>query len=57
MTIETELELFEKILGIPWYGKVVRGAYMDRERYLAKRNNVPSPIWDSYEETGDSYNR
>lgn len=34
---------------------MVRGAYMDEERLLAKKNNIESPICDSFELTTESY--
>ena len=37
--------------------KVVRGAYMEKERKLAKLGNYPDPVDDSYEATGEMYNR
>jgi proline dehydrogenase len=36
--------------------KLIRGAYMNEERNLAKENHYESPIWDSLEETHDCYN-
>ncbi|ODM98245.1 putative proline dehydrogenase 2 [Orchesella cincta] len=56
-TILKELEVTKNLLGVNWYGKIVRGAYMDRERYLAAKKQAPSPICDSYEATSDSYNQ
>lgn len=45
-----------RMLGINLGIKLVRGAYMNEERTLAERNNYPSPIWSSIEETHKSYN-
>jgi hydroxyproline oxidase len=56
-TIKAELQAVTKEIGVNWFGKIVRGAYMDRERYLAKKRGYESPIWDSYEETNKSYNK
>lgn len=56
-TVDLELEVMMNLLGTNWYGKIVRGAYMDRERYLAKKKGVPSPICESYEDTSRSYNK
>lgn len=36
--------------------KLVRGAYMDKERKVAQKEGRPSPIHDSWEDTNDSYN-
>jgi proline dehydrogenase len=36
--------------------KLVRGAYMNEERQLAKDLGYESPIWDSIEETHKCYN-
>ena len=37
--------------------KLVRGAYMESERYLAKERGYPSPIHDTIQETHDCYNK
>ncbi|XP_062523807.1 proline dehydrogenase 1, mitochondrial-like [Corticium candelabrum] len=37
--------------------KVVRGAYMDSERVLAKRTKTPDPIHATYEDTNVAYDR
>lgn len=31
--------------------KLIRGAYMNEERRLAKANNYESPVWDTIEQT------
>ncbi|KAG7492222.1 hypothetical protein MATL_G00011490 [Megalops atlanticus] len=36
--------------------KLVRGAYMDKERKLANQERRPDPIHESWEHTNDSYN-
>ncbi|XP_056157651.1 hydroxyproline dehydrogenase [Lampris incognitus] len=36
--------------------KLVRGAYMDKERKLAEKEGRPDPIHQSWEDTNDSYN-
>ncbi|KAM3860054.1 hydroxyproline dehydrogenase [Diretmus argenteus] len=36
--------------------KLVRGAYMDKERKMAEREGRPVPIHESWEDTNDSYN-
>lgn len=55
--IDIELDVIDNLLGNNWYAKIVRGAYMDRERYLAKIKGLPSPICESYEETSASFDR
>ena len=37
--------------------KIVRGAYMEKERKLSKLGGYPDPVNDSYESTGEMYNR
>lgn len=36
--------------------KLVRGAYMVMERERAARKGVPSPIWDTVDQTHAAYN-
>eukprot|EP00344_Euplotes_crassus_P007948 CAMPEP_0196995378 /NCGR_PEP_ID=MMETSP1380-20130617/1503_1 /TAXON_ID=5936 /ORGANISM="Euplotes crassus, Strain CT5" /LENGTH=473 /DNA_ID=CAMNT_0042411035 /DNA_START=106 /DNA_END=1527 /DNA_ORIENTATION=+ len=36
--------------------KIVRGAYMNEERRLASKKNYESPIWETIEDTHESYN-
>ncbi|XP_028287696.1 hydroxyproline dehydrogenase [Parambassis ranga] len=36
--------------------KLVRGAYMDKERMLAEKEGCPDPIHQCWEDTNDSYN-
>ena len=36
--------------------KLVRGAYMNEEREIAKKQNVESPVWDNIEATHKCYN-
>ena len=39
------------------YGvKLVRGAYMEQERVLAREKGYPDPIWPSKTDTDDCYN-
>jgi len=45
-----------KALGYNLGVKLIRGCYMVEERELAKEGNYASPIWDSIEETHESYN-
>ena len=37
--------------------KIVRGAYMEKERKLAKLKGYLDPVNDSYDKTGEMYNR
>ena len=43
--------------GIYFGAKVVRGAYLERERFLASENGYEDPVNPSYETTGAMYNR
>ncbi|KAJ3256465.1 hypothetical protein HK103_005463 [Boothiomyces macroporosus] len=43
--------------GYPLGMKLVRGAYMDQERKLAKENGYESPIHDTIEDTHNAYNQ
>ena len=54
-TIPMEMQASQRFgfnLGI----KLIRGAYMNEERELAAQQGVPSPVWDSIEETHACYN-
>ena len=55
-TISTEMEVVRS-LGACFGAKIVRGAYMDKERKLAKLHGYEDPVNDSYEATGEMYNR
>ena len=44
-------------LGVCFGAKLVRGAYLARERQLAQQEGRASPVCDSYEETGANYTR
>ena len=37
--------------------KVVRGAYLERERFLAAENGYEDPVHPTYELTGEMYNQ
>ncbi|XP_014671223.1 PREDICTED: proline dehydrogenase 1, mitochondrial-like [Priapulus caudatus] len=50
----TDYELSQKI-GFGFGAKIVRGAYIDQERDLAKQKGVPDPIYDSFEATSLAY--
>lgn len=41
--------------GYQWGGKIVRGAYILQERATAQEYHYTSPIWPTYEETGECY--
>ena len=56
-TATSEMNVVMKEIGVNWYGKIVRGAYMDRERFLAEKHGYPSPVCDNYAATNDSYNK
>jgi hypothetical protein len=43
--------------GLGFSAKLVRGAYMDKERMLAYKHGYPSPINDTYEDTTDTYHK
>ena len=36
--------------------KIVRGAYMEKERKLAAKKGYPDPVNDTYEDTSSMYN-
>ncbi|CAN7985195.1 unnamed protein product [Ixodes pacificus] len=44
-------------LGVSFGVKLVRGAYMDSERKRALSAGHPSPVFGTYEETNNNYNR
>jgi proline dehydrogenase len=52
--IRNEVET-SKILGYNLGIKLIRGAYMNEERTLAKEFNYESPIFESMEETHKCY--
>ena len=53
--IDIELEAC-KHLGTNFMVKIVRGAYMEEERELAKKHGYESPIWDTIDGTHSCYN-
>jgi len=55
-TISTEMDIVEK-RGSCFGAKVVRGAYMEKERKLAKMHGYPDPVNDTYEDTCAMYDR
>lgn len=44
-------------LGVTFGAKIVRGAYLDRERSLSVEGNYPDPTNPSYEATTALYDR
>ena len=55
-TVTSEMEVVEGF-GRSFGAKIVRGAYMDKERKLARERGYEDPVNDSYEATGEMYNR
>jgi len=45
-----------QVLGYNLGIKLIRGAYMNEERGLAKESNNESPVWDTIDETHACYN-
>ncbi|XP_071163980.1 hydroxyproline dehydrogenase-like [Mytilus edulis] len=43
--------------GVAFSAKLVRGAYMDKERMLSKKHEYPCPINNCYEDTSDTYHK
>lgn len=46
-----------KALGYNLGIKLIRGAYMSEERALAAEAGVPSPVWDTIEQTHECYDK
>ena len=44
-------------MGVGFGAKIVRGAYLERERQLRVKGNYPDPTNPSYEATGVVYDR
>jgi len=55
-TVSSEQQLVTS-LGCCFGAKIVRGAYMEKERKLAKMKGYEDPVNDTYEATGEMYNR
>merc|ERR1712156_54878 len=53
--ISEDYELITKDSNAKFGAKIVRGAYMEKEKKLANLHNYPDPINDSYEATGEMY--
>jgi hypothetical protein len=54
--VNRELQMTRE-LGVCFGAKVVRGAYLERERQLAKNGNYADPTNPTYEATSEMYNR
>merc|ERR550539_1481254 len=54
-TISSELAVVEGF-GRSFGAKIVRGAYMDKERKLARERGYEDPVNETYEATGEMYN-
>ena len=52
--IKEEMEILNKY-DLKLCFKIVRGAYLEKERKIAKINNVSDPINDTYQDTNDNY--
>lgn len=44
-------------MGVSFGAKIVRGAYLERERLLSTQGNYPDPTNPTYEATSNQYNR
>merc|ERR1712106_691934 len=55
-TVSSEQQLVTS-LGCCFGAKIVRGAYMEKERKLAKMKGYEDPVNDTYEATGEMYNQ
>ena len=55
-TVTSEQELISS-LDCCFGAKIVRGAYMEKERKLAKLKGYEDPVNETYEATGEMYNR
>ena len=54
--IRSEIEVAHR-MGVCFGAKIVRGAYLDRERQLSVEGNYPDPTNPSYEATSTVYYR
>ena len=48
---------FTQDAGVCFGSKLVRGAYMDKERRLAKEQGYTDPVCDTFDDTSDMYHR
>ncbi|XP_062593110.1 hydroxyproline dehydrogenase-like [Saccostrea cucullata] len=48
---------FVKAHGVSFGSKLVRGAYLYKERSLAKEKGYPDPVCETFEKTTENYNR
>lgn len=53
--VEFEIEYLKKF-DQAWGAKIVRGAYMEKERFRAEQNNYEDPICENIEATHNNYN-
>ena len=56
MTLQMDLKL-SHITGFCYGVKLVRGAYMEQERFRAEEKGYEDPIWPSKEDTDACYHR
>ncbi|XP_048753522.2 hydroxyproline dehydrogenase-like [Ostrea edulis] len=54
--LEKDIEL-TKAHGVSFGSKLVRGAYMNKERSLAKEKGYPDPVCETFDKTTENYNR
>ncbi len=54
--VTSEFDLLRE-LGVCFGAKIVRGAYLDRERHLAVQGNYADPTNPNFEATSDMYHR
>jgi hypothetical protein len=54
--LEKDIELI-KSHGVSFGSKLVRGAYMAKERSLAKEMDYPDPVCENFDKTTENYNR
>jgi len=54
--VDYEVEYLTKKHEIAWGAKLVRGAYIDKERLRAEEGNYPDPVNDTIEDTHKNYN-